>query len=87
MSVYILLKKKQADAIYLPTFEVCSQRPVVEERQKLFSLEEGECIDVADFSILDKDSYIMVQQYRISNLNNQAHQQLTEQYSLPRFGK
>jgi hypothetical protein len=85
MSIYVLLKKKREHQTSLPFYEIHDSAPEVVGRDKLMTLEPGDCIDVATFSFSDDLSYLKVTEYCISNDNGKAREQLTESYTLPRY--
>ena len=87
MSVYVVLKKKQEGTIFLPNFEVHVDLPAMEKHQKLIILNEGDYVDVADFALSSDSKAIVVEQYKVANVNNHPHLEITEKYFLPRFGK
>jgi hypothetical protein len=88
MPAYVVPKKRKEMGAFLPNFEACLDKPVVmEEKWKLLTLEEGECVDVAKFSISDDLSYINVFQYRVSNIKGRLKEEMTENYTLPRHGQ
>lgn len=87
MSIYIILKRRKDVGITLPYFDVSLEQPILEDQQKLLVLESGECVDVANFGLSEDMSYITAHHYRISNIDNQLHQEMIETYSLPRYGR
>lgn len=87
MSVFILLKKKREHDTSLPYFEVHSSSPALGDRDKLLVLEDGYCADTSNFEFSNDLSYVIVHQYRISNIGGFAHQELLKTYTLPRVGR
>jgi len=84
MKIYILLTKNRQHQMALPGYEIHSDIPEVTGRNKLVALEPDECIDVASFTLSPDLSYIQVMEYRVSNINGLAKEELTEAYTLPR---
>jgi hypothetical protein len=88
MPIYVVLKKRKEHGIFLPHFDAYVDKPTkLEERWKLLELETGDCVDVAKFSISDNLGYINVLQYRVSNLDGKLKEEMTEAYTLPRYGQ
>lgn len=88
MPIYVVLKKRKEHGIFLPNFDAYTDKPTeLEERWKLLELEDGDCVDVAKFSISSDLSYINVLQYRVSNLGGRLKEDMTESYTLPRYGR
>lgn len=85
MPVYVLLKKKREHQTSLPFYEIHDKAPEVAGRDKLVTLEPGDCIDVAAFSFSQDLTFIQVMEYCISNIDGKAKEEFTESYTLPRY--
>lgn len=88
MQAYVVLKKRKEMGIFLPNFEAYTDKPeLLDEKWKLLTLEDGECVDVAKFSISPDLDYVQVMQYRVTNKNERMTEELLESYTLPRHGR
>lgn len=85
MPVYVLLKKKREHQTSLPFYEIHYKAPEVTGRDKLVTLEPGDCIDVATFSFSQDLTFIQVMEYCISNIEGNVKEEFTESYTLPRY--
>lgn len=89
MTIYVYFKKRKEQGIFLPDFEIHQQEPEVAEQDKrrVHALEDDECIYGAKFSFSEDLSFINTCEYRISNIEGKAVEELLCQYTLPRFGR
>lgn len=88
MAVYVVLKKRKEQGIFLPNFESYDEEPTLADpKHKLLTLEDGDCVDVAKFNLSQDLSYLHVMQFRVSNLNGKRKEEMTEDYTLPRHGR
>lgn len=84
MPIYVLLKKKREHQTSLPFYEIHQTVPEVAGRDKLVTLEPGDCIDVATFSFSQDLTYLQVMEYRVSNIDGKVKEEFVESYTLPR---
>lgn len=88
MAVYVVLKKRKEQGIFLPNFESYQDKPELEDpKHKLLTLEDGDCVDVAKFNLSQDLTYVHVMQFRVSNLNGKLKEEMLESYTLPRYGR
>ncbi len=87
--VYVYFKRRKEQGIFLPNFEIHAEMPEVEEENKrrVHALEDGECIYGAKFSFSGDLGYLHALEYRVSNIEGKAVEELLCSYTLPRFGK
>src|ERR1035441_2231863 len=87
MPIYVVLKKRKEAGIFLPNFESYAEKPeLLEEKWKLLTLEPGDCVDVGKFTMSPDFQYVSVRQFRVSNLDGNLVETLTDSYTLPRWG-
>jgi hypothetical protein len=84
MPVYVVLKRRREEGVALPNFESFTELPVVDPAHKLLTLEDGDCVDVAKFSLSADKSYLIAKEYRVSNIDGRLVEEETEHYTLPR---
>ena len=73
--------------MFLPNFESYIEKPeLLEEKWKLLTLEPGDYVDVAKFNLSADLTYISVNQFRVSNVDNVLIETPTDNYTLPRWG-
>lgn len=87
MPVYVVLKKRREDGVALPNFESFAELPTVDPAHKLLTLEPGDCVDAAKFYLSEDKTYLIANEYRISNINGQLKEEITETYTLGRPGR
>jgi hypothetical protein len=87
VAVYVVLKRRREDGVALPNFESFIDLPEVDPEHKLLTIEDGECVDVAKFYLSQDKSYVIANQYRVSNIDNQLKEEIIESYTLSRNGK
>lgn len=84
MAVYVVLKKKREEGVSLPFFESFTELPEVDPKHKLFTLESGDCIDVAKFYLSTDKSYVIAHEYTVSNVDGRLIEEKTQTYTLAR---
>lgn len=87
MSIFVALRKKREHDTTVPYFEICDRPPILEGRDKSITLEDGDCVDACIVSFSNDLTYIIVELYRVSNVDNVAKQELLETFTLPRAGR
>lgn len=83
--VYVLFKKIVEGGVRLPFYEVYTEEPALDKFQKLITLNQDECVEVAKCYLTEDRKSIEVNTYRISNINNIPNERLVESYLLERF--
>lgn len=87
MAVYVVLKRRREEGVALPNFESFTELPTVDPAHKLLTLEDGDCVDVAKFSLSIDKSYLIADEYRVSNIDGRLVEEQTEHYTLPRYAR
>jgi hypothetical protein len=77
--IYVVFQKELDRGKMLPRFQVLTEPP--SHTHRVYKLEPGECLDAAQiFFADDKMSYILIDNYLISNVEGQAKTDLVERY-------
>lgn len=85
MPIYVVLKRKREEGVALPFFESFTELPIVDPAHKLLTLEDGDCVDVAKFYLSEDKSYVIANEYRVSNIGGKPVEMLGEHYTLARY--
>lgn len=86
--VYVLFTRTYPEAgsyIYLPGYEVHYEMPETRwAREKVATLEIGECVDTMLCTLSDDESYVNCKLVTVSNIDGKAIENVTERFILSR---
>lgn len=86
--VYVLFTRTYPEAgsyIYLPGYEVHYEMPETKwAREKVATLEVGECVDTMRCILSDDKEYVKCQLVTVSNIDGKAQEVETERFLLSR---
>lgn len=83
--IYVLFKKIVEGGVRLPFYEVYTEQPQPDKFQKLITLDDNECVEVAKCYLSKDNRSIEINTYKVSNINNSIDEKLVESYLLERF--
>ena len=81
MTYWVYINKVVENGTYLPSYEIRTEKPI---EGKMAALEPGECVDVFKCSISEDRSHVIVNQFCVSNIDDNLIEELTESYCLKR---
>ena len=82
--VFVIIRKRQDQGVFVPTFEVVPSVPA-DKKSRVITLEIGECVDLYDCNLSKDGTSVIVDQYIVSNVDGEADQISTESYLIKRI--